>query len=204
MKQQIIVIHGGEAYSNYNAFLEALKTRPVTLTEEVLIKSWRHNLQNDIGNGYDVILPSMPNKQNSKYQEWALWFERYLEIMELKVIFVGHSQGAMFLVRYFSENKLSCESIKSLHLIAGAYEKNLSKGDDGGDFFAEKDAMATLEKRDFPLFLYHSKDDFVVPYAQSEFFHSIVPRGTVRSFTDKNHFLIEHFPELIEDIKDMA
>ncbi|MEZ4200702.1 MAG: hypothetical protein R3B69_03960 [Candidatus Paceibacterota bacterium] len=88
----------------------------------------------------------MPNSNNSKYEEWKIWFERHFEFLHEDVILVGWSQGAMFLLRYLTENKTPF-TIKTLYLLAGAYRPIGGDGDDGGDFFTDLDTVSVLTER---------------------------------------------------------
>ena len=102
-KQQVILIHGGDTYESYEAFLQALKGKSVHLEWIASRRDWKNELQSQIGEGFVVYSPQMPNKQNAKYEEWAILFKKLLEAVEDGVVLIGHSLGAAFLVKYLSE-----------------------------------------------------------------------------------------------------
>lgn len=71
MKKQVLFVHGGNAYDTYEDFIAELQTFSVDpyTTEK---KKWRMSLKEDLGSGFEVLLPEMPNKQNAKYGEWKV------------------------------------------------------------------------------------------------------------------------------------
>ena len=51
------------------------------------------------------------------------------------------------------------------------------------------------------IYIYHSEDDFVVPFADLDKYAKDLPNAKKVIFKDRGHFLQEEFPELIESIK---
>lgn len=204
MKQQIFYIHGGDSYSKYESYLEHLRTKEMWHMpkegESEVSKKWMDTFAEDLGDEYQVISPQMPNKQNAKFQEWSIWFERHFEYLRDGVILIGHSLGAMFLAKYLSQNNLPFKS-KAIFLSAGAYKIPSLDNKDGGDFLVEPQKVRLLLDKTENLLIYHSKDDFVVSYEHGIALSQAIPEAEFVSFEDKNHFLIEEFPELLDKIR---
>lgn len=200
-KQQVFYIHGGEAFSSYENFLENLRTKTVRgLPGEEQLKKWSGNLAEDLGDEYAVFRPQMPNKQNAKYEEWKIWFERHFEHLRDDVILLGWSQGGYFLLKYLCENTFPFK-IKGLFLVAAPCEPEAFGLEDGGDFNFDIEQLPNVTKKVKNIFIFHSKDDPVVPFSHGEKLAQALPEAEFITFTDKNHFLIEEFPELISKIK---
>lgn len=200
MKQQVFYIHGASSYSNYEAFLEDLKSEPVRdLPNAEPFKKWSSTLTEALSE-CEVFQPSMPNSKNAKYQEWKIWFERYLPYLRDDVILVGWSQGAYFFVKYLIENTLPVR-VKALLLVAAPFEPADFGGEDGGDFSFDTSQVGVLSEKAEKIYIFHSKDDFVVPYEHALKFKAALPTAELVTFEDKNHFLIPEFPELISKIK---
>jgi len=150
-------------------------------------------------------MPVMPNKQNARYVEWKLWFERYLDIVPEGVILIGHSLGGMFLAKYLSEEVVK-KSIKALFLLAAP----------GGDFTAPKTDGDCLDFRfsakqaeniskQVPIIeVWHSLDDVVVSPKELEWYRDNVPGAQICLFSDKNHFLGPVLPELTAAIRAIS
>lgn len=203
-KQQIFYIHGGSAYSNHGAFLEHLRTAtPRDLPWLPPRKKWTDTLRADLGDDFEVFMPTMPNSRNAKYEEWKIWFERHFEYLRDGITLIGWSQGGVFLAKYLSEN-VTPFSINNLFLLAAPYDYFEIKGEDGGDFYPNISNLASIEQKVGHIVILSSEDDPVVPYEHSVKYSGALPKAELMTFKDKNHFLIEEFPELIEKIKELA
>lgn len=202
MKKQIVFIHGGQAFSRYDAFLDYLKTVPIEDPLGGSPKRWKHTLQELLGKEYEVFLPTMPNNENAKYDEWKIWFERHFTFLRDGAILIGHSQGGYFLAKYFSENTMPM-SIRAVFLISAPVESGDFGGEDGGDFNFDMSRFVEGVSRIKDVFIFHSKDDSVVPFEHALKYHAAVPTAHLVSFKDKGHFLTEEFPELLEHIHSL-
>jgi predicted alpha/beta hydrolase family esterase len=203
MKQQVVFIHGGTAFSRYDDFLSYLKTREIhDLPWVEPLKKWSGTLREDLGEAFEVFMPAMPNSQNAKYEEWKIWFERYFEYLRDGLVLVGWSQGGYFLAKYLTENQPPF-SIKALILMAAPFENADFGGEDGGDFAFDTSRVGELAKKVSKIYLFHSKDDFLVPYDHALKYKNALPEADLVECEDRNHFLIEKFPELIEKIRTL-
>lgn len=205
MKQQVVFIHGGEAYRKYEDFLTELRNTEI---EDPLAESttrWHRDLGESLGEAYEVFRPSMPNSSNSKFLEWKIWFEKHFPFLRDGVILIGHSQGGLFLTKYLLLNQTPF-SIKALFLVGSVFdtEKPLNDSlEDGGDFGFDKERLSEIQGKAEQIFVMHSKDDFVVPFSQGEALAKALPEAEFMVFEDRNHFLIEEFPELVDKIRSL-
>jgi uncharacterized protein len=203
MKTQILYIHGGDAFTNYENFLEILKTEPIDDPFNTEIrKKWKEKLKIECGGQADILLPSMPNSRNAHYIEWKIWFERHFEFLTGEVILIGHSQGGYFLAKYLTENSAPFP-IKALFLVSAPFEPRVDEPEDGGDFNFDTSNLHNLEKQAQNIIIYHSEDDTVVPYTHGISYKNALPSANFISFTDRGHFIGPEFPEIIEEIKKM-
>lgn len=198
MKQQILVLHGGDAYETYDEYLDSLRTSNVTL-ERVRSKGWKANLQQELGENFDVIFPKMPNAQNARYIEWKLWFDNIVPLLDDDLILVGHSLGGIFTVKYLSENEFP-KLIKSVLLVGTPY--NTPTRHPLVDFVITSPLDRFVAQAN-KIIIYHSKDDKVVPFSNAKQFHKEIPGSELRVFEDRGHFNAESFPEMVKDIKNM-
>lgn len=198
------MIGGGDSFSERADFLRHLETvelRDVPTDSEY--KSWKAWLIAELGEGYWFDRPDMPNAHNAHYDEWKIWFERHASLIEGEVILIGHSLGAMFLAKYLSENEVPY-TVKQLFLLAGPCgEYDDGSGNDCGSFRFPSDQLANLSPQVQKVTIMHSEDDFVVPFSHAERFQAAIPNAELVKFTDKNHFIIAEFPELLERIRDL-
>lgn len=202
-KQQVFYIHGGSSYTKHEDFLYDLAHKELwTAPDQEKKKFWPHRLRSALGDEHQVFMPSMPNSDNAKYDEWKLWFERHFEFLKDDVILVCWSLGATFIAKYVSEQALPVR-VKHLFMLAGPYDYFVSEEcrEDGGDFYPDITLIPQLAERCAGISILHSKDDFVVPYEHALKYKAVLPEAELISFEDKNHFLVEELPELVECIK---
>jgi predicted alpha/beta hydrolase family esterase len=188
-------------YPNHEDFLEYWRNREVKLDEMKHREGWLNNLQKDLGDDFDVVTPSMPTADDAKYDEWKLWFERIMDVLEGPVILVGHSLGAMFLSKYLSENPIDQE-IPGLLLVAGRYDTP-ERAEYPITSFTLKESLAKLTERAGKVVFFHSEDDPVVPYESFEQYQKEVPDADFRSFADRGHFLQPIFSEILDEIRSL-
>lgn len=206
MKKQVVYIHGGESYKSHDDFLEHLRTTELWHMPKEGESSggkWTSSLQDELGDEYEVILPPMPNKQNAKFEEWKIWFERHFEYLHDGVILMGCSLGAMFLAKYLITNDLPFKP-NGIILMAGAYRLTGFDDTDCADFLVTPNEVSVLNEKYHNIVIMHSEDDFVVPFEHGVALSQALPNAEFVVYKDKNHFLIEEFPEIINKIKAIS
>ena len=200
MKQQILVIHGADSFLSYEDYLDALqKSASWNRIEDFNRKDWKGNLSQVLGDDYQVITPRMPNKNNARYLEWKIWLDGFIDQIDENAIFIGHSMGGIFLAKYLSETK---RNYKALVLVAAPF----GDGDEGreslGDFnFDDKNVLKNLA--DDRVTLFHSTDDAVVPYADSDMYLAYLPHAKRVTLEGRSHSNQETFPEVAQLIRSL-
>jgi uncharacterized protein len=198
MKKQIVFVPGGTAFSKYESFIDYLKTQPMDNPFEINeMKRWQSALREILLVTHEVAMLSMPNKQNAHYEEWKICFERHFQFVHDGVILVGHSLGGYFLVKYLSENKIPFH-IGSLLLLAAPFQNEDFGGEDGGDFAFDPKNLVRVSEQVKDIHLFHSIDDPIVSYSHALQYVNALPGSELHTFPDKNHFILEEFPEFLE------
>ena len=180
MKKHVLFIHG----AGEGAFEE----------DGLLVAS----LQNALGLAYEMHYPKMPEEDGATYADWKALIERELATLDDAVILVGHSVGGSVLVKYLSEQPLD-KLISLVFLLATPYW--------GADEFWKWDAVrlgedvATKLARIPRIFLYHSRDDEVVPFAHLALYAAKLPQATIRVFDRRRHQFGNDLAEVAEDIR---
>lgn len=195
-KKQIVVIQGGNVFNSHDEYIEELKSKTLTM-DKIRNNNWKKTLNHDLGEDYDVLSPSMPCRDNAKYKEWKIWFEKIIPLLDPEVIFIGSSLGGIFLAKYLSENDYPGKILATL-LVAAPYklETKYALGD-----FVISGELTKLEKQGGKIFLYQSKDDPIVMESEVEEYRKRLPKATVSVLDGYGHFNVPEFPEIIEDIK---
>ena len=188
----VFIIGGGETFDTYNDYISWL--REFKLRESKQAPSWKSWLTDQlVAHEMRVIRPSMPNTLNARYEEWEIMFEKYLALTpRAPLTLVGHSLGAMFLLKYFSLYPRLSKRVRSVHLVAPEFEQAHS-------FAVTREELPNDSK----FFWYQSSDDTVVPYESSSFRvarEGGLDKNRYRLFEDRGHFLDAEFAEVYEDI----
>ncbi len=196
--KQVLIIHGGSVHSSYADYVQELKTRKFDLERLKYKLDWKDSIAADLGDEYEVLVPSMPNKTNAKYKEWKIWFEWIVPLLKNDVILVGHSLGGIFLAKYLSWETLP-KKIKAVVLVAAPFGGEFK---DLGSFYLPK-SLSRFNNQANKIILIHSQDDPVVPTNQAKLYNEQLSNSEVLMFKKNGHFNQEHFPELLTLIKSL-
>lgn len=189
--KQVVIIHGGDSFSSYDAYLTALKTRDVDYDRLKYHQRWREWIAVQLPND-DVLLPTFPNGSNANYDEWAIYFKKLIPFLQDGYVLVGHSLGAMFLAKYLHEHILPS---KARRIILVAAQHGMQEGDDVGSFAVT--SASGVEQSTDEVHLFHSEDDPVVPYTSLSHMAADIPTATIHTYTDRGHFNDTTFPEIL-------
>lgn len=200
MKRQVLVIRGGTTFNTYKEYLSFLKRARISLDDFRGHRDWKDNLQKMLGPKYDVLLPTMPNKKNARYEEWKIWFERIIPFLNEEIVLVGHSMGGIFLAKYLSENILP-RKIRATILVAAPFDDTGSKETLGS--FRLKNSLKKLTGQSKEIFLIQSKDDPSVPFGEFEKYKKALPEAKTLIFKNRGHFRQETFPEIVKLIQKL-
>ena len=138
--KRVIIIHGWEGYPE---------------------EGWRPWLKKKLlEKGYQVDIPSMPNTAHPKMTEWVGHLRKVIAAATNEVILVGHSLGAITILRYLEELKEG-EKIGAAIFLAGfshdleyeGYKSELS------NFFQTPVDFEEVKKHCNKFIVLHSEDD---------------------------------------------
>ncbi|MEO8691732.1 MAG: alpha/beta hydrolase [Candidatus Saccharimonas sp.] len=193
---QILFIHGGDSFSDYESYLDNLKSQSLDYERLKYHRHYRTWIAEQLPDD-DVLVPNFPNGYNAQFAEWVIYFEKIVPLLNDGAVLVGHSLGAMFLAKYLHDNILPFTASKII-LIAGRHGKD-DRDDHSGSFVAK--SATGLERSCQEVHLFHSEDDPVVPYVSLGLFKQDMPSAIIHSFKDQKHFNNPTFPDLLELLK---
>lgn len=197
--QQVIVIHGGSTFNDYDSYIRSLSSRKLDIDRFSYSPKWKELLQDKLGSDYQVLLPSMPNSSNARYSEWKLWFEHVSSLFSDNCILVGHSLGAVFLAKYLSENSVPVK-IRATVLIAAPY--NDESLEDLADFKIVN-LSGLLPEQAGHIVFFSGMDDPVVPNSELSKYQKELPLAEFKILSAPDHFVRIDFPELISLLKSL-
>lgn len=198
-KKQILFIHGGETFKRRKDYINFLKTTEVSIKRR---KSWSTEyLDEKLGKDFEIIRPRMPQSFNAIYEDWQIWFEKYIPFLKQNIILLGNSLGGMFLAKYLSENTFP-KKILSVYMVCSPFD-NTCPNYDLVNRFKLKSDLSLIEKNCKDVTLMFSDDDDVVPVEHAEKYRKKLKNSKIIIYKNKNgHFGISKFPEIIKMIKE--
>lgn len=184
MKKQVLFIQGaGEgAYQD----------------DKKLATSLRHSL----GPEFEIHYPTMPDEENAPYEQWKHEIEKELASMQGSIILIGHSVGASILIKCMSEIEVT-KPIVGIFLIANPFWGGNGWLYEGYEELALPNGFAARLPKGASIFLYHSRDDEVVPFAHLALYAEQLPQATVRKFDGRGHQFNNDLSEVAADIKSL-
>lgn len=190
-REQICILHGGEAYASDADYRQALEDKMLLYERLLYAPSWKKWLAEQL-TGSDVLLPSLPNPQNAKYDEWALYFSKVMPLLAPGATLIGHSLGGIFLAKYLSEHP-PARPFARLILVAAPYDDESTES--LGGFKLTNASRLQSAAREIHLFF--SDDDPVVPLEEKNKYLRDIPSAILHQLSGKQHFNDPTFPELL-------
>jgi predicted alpha/beta hydrolase family esterase len=157
------------------------------------------SLRDALGASYEVRYPRMPLEDSAGYRDWTARIASALPPRGNEVVMVGHSVGGSVLLRYLCEKAVEA-SVTGVFVIAAPFW--------GADDFWDWDEarlpedagekLATVPR----IFMYHSRDDEVVPFSHLALYSARLPQATIRPIEVGGHQLGNELAEVARDIAD--
>jgi predicted alpha/beta hydrolase family esterase len=157
------------------------------------------SLEKELGAGYTIRYPRMPNEAEPEPTTWKQTIDRELATLSDGVILVGHSVGAAILLDHLAEGAPK-RRLAGVFLIATPFI-----GDGGwpsDDLRPTKELVGRLPPG-VPLYFYHGGDDETVPLSHAERFEQALPHATVRRLAGRDHQLNDELREVAHDIEGL-
>jgi predicted alpha/beta hydrolase family esterase len=159
-----------------------------------------YSLTRELGQEYEIRYPAMPNEDSPDDAAWKQRLAAELTAMGEGAILVGHSAGGASLLAFLAENNHR-QTIAGAFLIAAPFFGKA--GWDCGDANLPKDIGARIQ-RGLPMFLYHGRQDEIVPFAHVALLAEALPQALVRHLDGRNHQLNDDLFEVATDILSLG
>ena len=179
MKKHVLFIQGGGGKEDYEA-------------DAKLVASLREAL----GEAYIVHYPLLPEESSPDFGR-IKQIGREISLIGEEVLLVGHSLGASMVLKYLSE-KETRNRIAGVFLISTPFwsgDENWVQG-----LKLKKDFANNLPE-DVPIFLYHCRDDEVVPFEHLSLYVQKLPEATIREIANGGHQLDNDLRLVADDMK---
>lgn len=159
-----------------------------------------NSLKKELGSLYDVRYPAMPDEDNAPYDLWKQKIEEEIAVMRKPVVLVGHSVGASHLAKILTEIKVTTP-ITGIFLLDAPFW-----GGDGWLYEGYKELelpmdIASKFPKNASVFLYHTRDDEIVPFSHLALYAKLLPRAIIREVDRGGHQLNNDLSQVAKDIK---
>lgn len=176
MKRQVLFVQGGgeRVHDEWDSKLVA-------------------SLRAELGQGYEIRYPRMPDEADPSYATWAAALESELAGLEDGAILVGHSLGGTFMINALAEHPPARE-VGAIVLIAAPFV-----GEGGwqtADWTPQRELGRKLP-RGVPVHLYHGLADATVPATHAELYAQAIPQAHLRRLPGRDH-------QLDNDLREIA
>jgi predicted alpha/beta hydrolase family esterase len=154
------------------------------------------SLEHELGEGYVVLYPCMPNESEPDYSTWKVALEKAFDTLEDGAILVGHSVGGAILI-----NVLAAQLPKwrpgAILLIAAPFIGEGGWPSDNIPPLVDATRLAT----DVPVLLYHGTADEIVPFEHLGLYAKQMPKAAVRTLDHRDHQVNDDMSEVARDIE---
>jgi predicted alpha/beta hydrolase family esterase len=143
----------------------------------------------------------MPDESDPDCATWQQCIADELAIIGDHALLVGHSIGASVLIKFLADGGFR-QSIASVFLIATPFWHD-------HEVWRWKEAelpknVAERLPRGLPVFLYHGREDEIVPFSHLAMYAKLLPHATLRALDGRDHQLNEDLTEVADDIKRVS
>ena len=155
------------------------------------------SLERALGGEYEVHFPRMPDEKDPDVESWKRKISAELSRLRGKILLVGHSLGGSIALKYLSEEEVD-RAIAGLFLLAAPSWDEVQWNFDDLKLprnIAER--LAFIPR----IFLYHSRDDAVVPFAHLALHAARLPQATIRAVDGRGHQFGNDLTDVARDIR---
>jgi predicted alpha/beta hydrolase family esterase len=153
-----------------------------------------------LGPGFEIRYPELPDEAAPEPAAWRARIAEELAALGAGAVLVGHSAGGVQLLTVLAGGAPG-PAPAGVFLLAVPFCG--PGGWECGDVVPSDELGRRLPER-VPLFLYHGRDDAVVPFAHVELYAAALPRAVVRRLAGRDHQLNGDLSEVASDIRRLG
>lgn len=159
------------------------------------------SLTRELGSGYGIIYPRMPNEADPDSARWTAALAKEFAKLDTGVILVGHSIGGTILINALATD-LTARALKGIFLLAAPF------AGDGGwpidDIKSRGEQLGAALPSGIPIYLYHGGEDDIVPLTHLYLYAKAIPQAVVRRLNGRNHQLNDDLSEVARDVRSLV
>jgi len=154
------------------------------------------SLRLQLGDGYEIHYPRMPNENEPSYASWKPKLESSIENLSNGAILVAHSIGATILLKVLTELETD-RQLGAIFLLSAPFVGDGGWSADELQFPADLGARLP---RGVPIHFYHGLEDEVAPPSHVDLYARAVPQAHVQRLKGRDHQLNNDLSEVAKAI----
>ena len=157
------------------------------------------SLRKELGQGYEIHYPRMPNEADPKYASWKNALKKDLEELPEGAILVAHSVGGTILLKVLTEHR-PARTLGGLFVIAAPF---VGEGAWSSDDLHFPTDLGEHLPQGVPVHFYQGSEDDVAP-AHIDLYARAVPQAHAHRLAGRDHQLNNDLKEVAKAIQALA
>lgn len=157
------------------------------------------SLQRELGPGWDIRYPRMPDEDNPHYAAWKLAIAREIAALDDGAILVGHSLGGAMLANTLVEQPPE-KRIDAVILVSAPF---VGEGGWPGDEFTTPANLGERLPPGVPVHIFHGDQDISAPPAHAALYARAIPQARTHRLAGREHRLGNDLGEVAGVIKSL-
>ena len=157
------------------------------------------SLRRELGNGYEVRYPRMPDEEGASADAWGPTIQHELDTLDDGAVVVGHSVGGTILIHELAQRP-AARPLGAIVLVATPFV-----GADGwpADGFELPTDLGARLPPDVPVHVFHGLDDDTAPPAHAELYGRAIPHAQLHLLPGRDHQLGNDLREIASEIRKL-
>ncbi|MFG2058363.1 alpha/beta fold hydrolase [Micromonospora sp. NPDC048930] len=156
------------------------------------------SLRRELGDGYEVRYPRMPDEDEPSYARWSAAIRREMTALGDGAVVTGHSVGGTILINALAERPPG-PPLRAIVLIAAPFVG--AGGWPGDEFELPRDLGARLP-HGVPVHVFHGLQDETAPPSHADLYARAIPQAQLHRLPGRDHQLDNDLSEVARTIID--
>ncbi|HTM83822.1 MAG TPA: alpha/beta fold hydrolase [Mycobacterium sp.] len=150
------------------------------------------SLRRELGDGYEVRYPRMPDEDDPSYARWSAAIRREMTALDDGAVVVGHSVGGTILINALAERPAE-RGLGAIVLIAAPF---VGAGGWPGDEFELPHDLGTRLPQGVPVHVFHGLQDETAPPSHADLYARAIPHAQLHRLPGRDHQLNNDLSEV--------
>ncbi|MFG3691710.1 alpha/beta fold hydrolase [Micromonospora sp. NPDC047740] len=155
------------------------------------------SLRRELGDGYEVRYPRMPDEHDPSYVKWSAAIRREMTALDDGAVVVGHSVGGTILINALAERPPEPEKLRAIVLIAAPF---VGAGGWPGDEFELPHDLGARLPQGVSVHVFHGLQDDTASPSHADLYARLIPQAQLHRLPGRDHQLDNDLSEVAKTI----